>query len=179
MVGTGGRRRRKNALGREKPHQLPARVRRGRARTRHQAQLRRIANDIYCAYFEEDVKERGDRVCRRRGNGIAKVVLRNGLHGASHWRAPRLGPEVGRMQARQKNREVTACDKCYREMHGSGRMRAKQEQGGASNVRAVEPTVRRSIATTGEHTQHALVDSHSRIVMLATTRRLVGKHAVP
>ena len=36
---------------------------------------------------------------------------------------------VGRMQAREKNREFTACDKCYREKHGSGRMRAKQEQG--------------------------------------------------
>ena len=49
-----------------------------------------------------------------------------------------MGPEVGRMQARQKNREVTACDKCYREMHGSGRMRAKQERGSASNVRATQ-----------------------------------------
>ncbi len=49
-----------------------------------------------------------------------------------------MGPEVGRMQARQKNREVTACDKCYGEMYGSGRTRAKQEQGGASDVRATQ-----------------------------------------
>jgi hypothetical protein len=42
------------------------------------------------------------------------------------------------MQAREKNREFTACDKCYREMHESGRMRANQEQGGASNVRATQ-----------------------------------------
>ncbi len=49
-----------------------------------------------------------------------------------------MGPEVGRMQARQKNREVTACDKCYGEMYGSGRMRAKQERNGASNVRATQ-----------------------------------------
>ena len=40
-----------------------------------------------------------------------------------------MGPEVGRMQAREKNREFTACDKCYREMHESGRMQANQEQG--------------------------------------------------
>jgi hypothetical protein len=33
----------------------------------------------------------------------------------AHWRAPRLGPEVGRMQARDKNREFTACDKGYGE----------------------------------------------------------------
>ena len=56
----------------------------------------------------------------------------------SHWRAPRLGPEVGRMQAREKNREFTACDKCYREMHESGRMREKQTRGGACNVRATQ-----------------------------------------
>jgi hypothetical protein len=43
-----------------------------------------------------------------------------------------------RMQAREKNREFTACDKCYGEIHGSGRMRAKQKQGGASNVRATQ-----------------------------------------
>ncbi len=45
------------------------------------------------------------------------------------------GPEVGRQQAREKNREFTECDKSYEEIHGSGRMRAKQKQGGASNVR--------------------------------------------
>ena len=49
-----------------------------------------------------------------------------------------MGPQVGRMQARQKNREVTACDKCYREIQESGRMRAKQKRGGASNVRATQ-----------------------------------------
>ncbi len=50
-----------------------------------------------------------------------------------HCRAPHRA-EVGRMQAREKNREFTACDKCYREMHESGMMRAKQKQGGARNV---------------------------------------------
>jgi hypothetical protein len=49
-----------------------------------------------------------------------------------------LGPEVGRMQARDKNREFTACDKCHGEIYGSGRMRVKQRQGGASNVRATQ-----------------------------------------
>ncbi len=38
-----------------------------------------------------------------------------------------MGPEVGRMQARDKNREFTACDKCHGKIYGSGRMRAKQE----------------------------------------------------
>jgi hypothetical protein len=45
---------------------------------------------------------------------------------------------VGRMHAREKNREFTACDKCYGKTHGSGRMRAKQERCGASNVRATQ-----------------------------------------
>ncbi len=49
-----------------------------------------------------------------------------------------MGPEVGRKQAREKNREFTARDKCYGEMHESGRMRAKQERGSASNVRATQ-----------------------------------------
>jgi hypothetical protein len=49
-----------------------------------------------------------------------------------------LGPEVGRMQARDKNREFTACDKCYEEIYESGRMRAKQKWGGASNVQATQ-----------------------------------------
>ncbi len=55
-----------------------------------------------------------------------------------HWRAPRLGPEVGRMQAREKNREFTACDKCYGEIQGSGKTRANQERSGASNERATQ-----------------------------------------
>jgi hypothetical protein len=42
------------------------------------------------------------------------------------------------MQAREKNRELTACDKSYGEIYGSGRMRAKQERGGASNVAATQ-----------------------------------------
>ncbi len=42
------------------------------------------------------------------------------------------------MQAREKTRELTACDKCYGEIYGSGRTRAKQEQGGASNVQATQ-----------------------------------------
>ncbi len=49
-----------------------------------------------------------------------------------------MGPEVGRMQAREKTREFTACDKCYGEMHESGRMRAMQNQGCARNVRATQ-----------------------------------------
>jgi hypothetical protein len=49
-----------------------------------------------------------------------------------------LGPEVGRMQAREKNREFTACDKCYGQIYGSGRMREKQKRGSASNVRATQ-----------------------------------------
>ena len=40
-----------------------------------------------------------------------------------------MGPEVGRMQAREKNREFTACDKCYREMHESGKTRGKAGAG--------------------------------------------------
>jgi hypothetical protein len=42
------------------------------------------------------------------------------------------------MQEREKNREFTACDKCYGEIYGSGRMRAKQTRGGVSNVRATQ-----------------------------------------
>ena len=49
-----------------------------------------------------------------------------------------MGPEVGRMQAREKTRVVTACDKCYGEIHGSDRMRSNQKRGGASNVRATQ-----------------------------------------
>jgi hypothetical protein len=49
-----------------------------------------------------------------------------------------LEPEVGRMQARESTREFTACDKQYGEIHGSGRVREKQKQGGASNVRATQ-----------------------------------------
>ncbi len=67
--------------------------------------------------------------CGRRGRERRRQRGASGEDAGEHWRAQRLGPEVGRMQARQKNREVTACDKCYGEMYGSGRMRAKQEQG--------------------------------------------------
>ena len=49
-----------------------------------------------------------------------------------------MGPEVGRMQAREKTREFTAYEKCHGEMHGSGRMWAKQKRGGASNARATQ-----------------------------------------
>jgi hypothetical protein len=42
------------------------------------------------------------------------------------------------MQAREKNREFTACDNCYGEMQGSGRTRGKQKRGGASNVWATQ-----------------------------------------
>jgi hypothetical protein len=42
------------------------------------------------------------------------------------------------MQAREKNREFTACDKGSEKMHESGRMRPNQKQGGASNVRATQ-----------------------------------------
>ncbi len=49
-----------------------------------------------------------------------------------------MGPEVGRMQAREKTRELIACDIWYGEMHRSGRMRTKRKQGGASNVRATQ-----------------------------------------
>jgi hypothetical protein len=34
-----------------------------------------------------------------------------------------------RMQAREKIREFTTCDKCYREMHGGGKDAAKAEAG--------------------------------------------------
>jgi hypothetical protein len=46
-----------------------------------------------------------------------------------HCRAPRLGPEVGRMQAREKSREFTACDQGSEKMQGSGRTRAGQKRG--------------------------------------------------
>jgi hypothetical protein len=42
------------------------------------------------------------------------------------------------MQAREKNREFTACDKCSGEIHESGRTREKQTRGGVSNVRATQ-----------------------------------------
>ncbi len=60
-----------------------------------------------------------------------------------------MGPEVGRMQARQKNREVTACDKCYGEMYGSGKMRAKQEQGWCKQRAGNTTQRRRKQARTG------------------------------
>ncbi len=50
----------------------------------------------------------------------------------------RCQSEVGRMQAREKNREFTACDNCYGEIYESGRMPAKQKWGSASNVRATQ-----------------------------------------
>jgi hypothetical protein len=42
------------------------------------------------------------------------------------------------MQAREKTREETACDEGSEEVHRSGRTRAKQERGGAGNVRATQ-----------------------------------------
>ncbi len=45
------------------------------------------------------------------------------------------------MQAREKYRVFTASDECYREIQGSDRTRAKQKQGGASNVRATQVTM--------------------------------------
>ncbi len=52
-----------------------------------------------------------------------------------------MGPEVGRMHAREKTREFTACNKSYEEIYESGRMRAKQVRGGVSNVRATQGDV--------------------------------------
>ncbi len=49
-----------------------------------------------------------------------------------------MGPEVGRMQAREKTRVLTARDEGYEETHERGRMWAKQEWDGASDVRATQ-----------------------------------------
>ncbi len=69
-----------------------------------------------------------------------------------------MGPEVGRVQARGQIREFTACDKRLWEIHGSGRTRAKQKQGGASNVRATQRDA--------DGSRHALL---SRATMLKAT----------
>jgi hypothetical protein len=61
-----------------------------------------------------------------------------------------FGARGRRMQAREKNREVTACDKCYREMHGSGRMRAPTSEKLKSNTWGVASVSRRrTCCTTG------------------------------
>ncbi len=49
-----------------------------------------------------------------------------------------MGQGEGAWQAREKNREFTACDKCYAEIYESGRVRATQEWGGVSDVRATQ-----------------------------------------
>ncbi len=54
----------------------------------------------------------------------------------------RVGPEVERVQAREKNRELAACDEGYGEMHGKGEVQAMPEAGRckqrAGNTRATQ-----------------------------------------
>ncbi len=63
---------------------------------------------------------RADRTMKKGASGAAAFLpflpFLGGIrqrNGQKDWRAPRLGPEVGRMQARDKNREFTVCDKCW------------------------------------------------------------------